>query len=141
MPNLCRIGLVGRPNVGKSSLYNRLLGKRIAVVADQAGTTRDRLESNAQFGGHDCVLFDLAGIETRLAEGELNRAVQEQVSVSVEIHEGCIESLKGAARFRSRLKFNIEEGTHGFLPPARIVRCFLNPNIWLAYWKGNKDRT
>lgn len=83
MPNLCRIGLVGRPNVGKSSLYNRLLGKRIAVVADQAGTTRDRLESNAQFGGHDCVLFDLAGIETRLAEGELNRAVQEQVSVSL----------------------------------------------------------
>ena len=83
MPNLCRIGLVGRPNVGKSSLYNRLLGRRIAVVADEAGTTRDRLETNAQFGGHDCVLFDLAGIETRLAEGELNRAVQEQVSVSL----------------------------------------------------------
>ena len=84
MPNLCRIGLVGRPNVGKSSLYNRMLGKRIAVVADEAGTTRDRLESNAQFGGHDCVLFDLAGIETKLAEGELNRAVQAQVAVSLQ---------------------------------------------------------
>ncbi len=57
------IALVGRPNVGKSTLFNRIVGRRLAVVSDVAGTTRDRLYADGEWGGVTFTLVDTGGIE------------------------------------------------------------------------------
>jgi GTP-binding protein len=55
--------VAGRPNVGKSTLFNRLAGRRIALVADTPGVTRDRKEAEARLRGRDVTLIDTAGLE------------------------------------------------------------------------------
>ena len=57
------VTIVGRPNVGKSTLFNRLAGKRLALVDDQPGLTRDRREAEAQVGSCAVTLMDTAGLE------------------------------------------------------------------------------
>ncbi len=57
------IAIVGRPNVGKSTLFNRLTGRRTALVSDMPGLTRDRREGEADLGGHIVLVVDTAGLE------------------------------------------------------------------------------
>ncbi|MFN7001379.1 MAG: ribosome biogenesis GTPase Der, partial [Elioraea tepidiphila] len=57
------VAIVGRPNVGKSTLFNRLARRRIAIVDDTPGVTRDRKEADAVLGGRDVTLVDTAGLE------------------------------------------------------------------------------
>jgi GTP-binding protein len=57
------IAIIGRPNVGKSTLFNRLTGKRAALVSDVPGLTRDRREGEAELAGHAVTLVDTAGLE------------------------------------------------------------------------------
>jgi GTP-binding protein len=67
------VALVGRPNVGKSTLFNRLVGRRLAVVDDRPGTTRDRLQATAEWGGVQFTVVDTGGIEVlpeRVIRGE-----------------------------------------------------------------------
>lgn len=63
------IAIVGRPNVGKSLLFNRLARQRIAVVEDLAGTTRDRLYADCDIWGHACTLIDTGGFDPLDKEG------------------------------------------------------------------------
>lgn len=63
------VALVGRPNVGKSSLFNRLIGERRSIVEDVPGTTRDRVYGTAEWGGVEFTVVDTAGL---LDEGESN---------------------------------------------------------------------
>ena len=58
------VAIVGRPNVGKSALFNRLVGTRMAIVDDQPGVTRDRLVALAEWRGHTFAIVDTGGIET-----------------------------------------------------------------------------
>ncbi|MCH5376407.1 MAG: tRNA modification GTPase [Planctomycetes bacterium] len=65
---LCRVVLVGCPNVGKSSLMNALVNEQAAIVADTAGTTRDYLTRRASFQGLDCLLVDTAGVQVQTTD-------------------------------------------------------------------------
>ena len=81
------IAIVGRPNVGKSALFNRIVGKRIAIVHDEPGVTRDRITAEAEWKGHAFTLADTGGIG--LAYGEktddvVKRAALDQVQIAIE---------------------------------------------------------
>jgi GTPase len=81
------VAIIGRPNVGKSTLFNRITGKRQAVTADLAGTTRDRLYAKCDWNGHEFILVDTAGIEVGDAKNSvyarLDSDVQEQVLLAI----------------------------------------------------------
>jgi GTP-binding protein len=68
-----KLAIVGRPNVGKSTLFNRLVGKKLALVDDQPGVTRDRREGEAQLGDLTFIIIDTAGLEGGAAETLIGR--------------------------------------------------------------------
>ncbi len=76
------VAIVGRPNVGKSSLFNRIVGWRHAIVSDVAGTTRDRLMADTDWEGRRFILLDTGGLESA-PEGEIRSRVQEQAEMAM----------------------------------------------------------
>ena len=85
VPNL--IAIVGRPNVGKSALFNRIVGRRIAIVHDQPGVTRDRISAEAEWHGRAFTLVDTGGIgllRREKAGDVIIKAAMEQVDLAVE---------------------------------------------------------
>ena len=76
------VAIVGRPNVGKSTLFNRLAGSRNAIVTDIPGTTRDRLLAEVEWGERQFTLVDTGGLEPR-PQDPLREAVKAQVEAAV----------------------------------------------------------
>ena len=74
--------MVGRPNVGKSTLFNRIVGQRVAIVEDRARTTRDRLYDVAEWNGRRFICIDTGGLETRPGD-QIEERVQEQARVAI----------------------------------------------------------
>jgi GTP-binding protein len=76
------VAIVGRPNVGKSTLFNRVLGERTAIVEDRARTTRDRLYGDAEWNGRRFVVVDTGGIELE-TDDPIELRVQEQARLAI----------------------------------------------------------
>lgn len=79
---LLRIAIVGRPNVGKSTLFNRLVGKRLALVDDQPGVTRDRKEAEGTLAGLPLLVIDTAGYEN-VHNGSLESRMRDQTEAAI----------------------------------------------------------
>ncbi len=77
------VAVVGRPNVGKSTFFNRIVGKRIAIVEDTPGVTRDRLYADAQWLTHDFTLIDTGGIEP-VKDDVISRQMREQAQLAID---------------------------------------------------------
>jgi GTP-binding protein len=83
------VAIVGRPNVGKSTLFNRIVGQRLAIVAERSGVTRDRQFAEAEWAGRDFLLVDTGGISD-VPERPLDREVREQVIEAIERAQAII---------------------------------------------------
>ncbi|MGH2507326.1 MAG: ribosome biogenesis GTPase Der, partial [Ktedonobacteraceae bacterium] len=112
-----RIAIVGRPNVGKSSLLNAILGSQRAIVSDVPGTTRDAIDTEVDFGGRKLVLIDTAGIRRRGRVGpgvekysvlRSSRAI-ERADVAVLV----VDASEGLAAQDTHIAGEIQEGTKG----------------------------
>ena len=114
------IAIIGRPNVGKSTLFNRLTGRRTALVSDMPGLTRDRREGTAMLGEHEVNLLDTAGLE-EAAPGTISARMTRQTELG----------LKAAD-----LVLFVIDARDGITPAdaafARIVRAAGRPAILVA---------
>ena len=68
-----RVGIVGRPNVGKSTLFNSIVGKKRALVSNISGVTRDYKEEKVHVNGYNIILIDTAGLSTRVSNNQEKR--------------------------------------------------------------------
>jgi GTPase len=93
MPVSNLIAIVGRPNVGKSALFNRIVKKRIAIVHDQPGVTRDRVSVEAEWNGKSFSLVDTGGIgllRREKSDDVIVKAALEQVEIAIEAANAII---------------------------------------------------
>ena len=77
------VAIVGRPNVGKSSLFNAILGRRAAIVAEAPGTTRDRVTATVEYAGRQLLLVDTGGLVSQ-PETEIEAHIASQVEIAVD---------------------------------------------------------
>lgn len=83
------VAIIGRPNVGKSTLFNRLVGKKLAIVDDQPGVTRDRRYAPGSLGGLEFTLIDTAGME-RAADDALETRMLAQTKAAIKEADLCL---------------------------------------------------
>ena len=116
------VAILGRPNVGKSALFNRLVGRRLAIVDDVAGVTRDRLYARAEWQGRTFSFVDTGGIDADVAEHD---AIWASTRAQAEI----------AAKEADLIVF-VVDGASGLNPldeeVAAIIRKMRRPVVFVA---------
>ena len=129
------LAIVGRPNVGKSALVNRILGRREAVVEDKPGITRDRVSYKAEWNDRDITLVDTGGWEID-AKG-LDLSVAEQAEVAVELSDAVlfvVDAMVGPTASDERVVSMLRaSGKPVFLVANKIDDAHLEPeaaSLW-----------
>ncbi len=123
MSKLPSVAIVGRPNVGKSTLFNRMLGKRVAVADEIAGVTRDRKEELCEWRGRVFRLVDTGGWETGAGD-DLAESVARQAEVAVETSEVVllvVDAASGLLPQDRELARRVRKKTGGGSAPRVIV--------------------
>ncbi|CAG9467784.1 unnamed protein product [Pedinophyceae sp. YPF-701] len=111
---LPKVAIIGRPNVGKSALFNRIVGGQVAIVYDYPGVTRDRLYTRAFWGARDFVVVDTGGLENerdKLPQSLLNH--MEQVEVTKDRIPDAIERQAAAAVCEADVLVFVVDGQQG----------------------------
>src|SRR6201992_1535715 len=90
------IAIIGRPNVGKSTLFNRLVGQKLALVDDEPGVTRDRREGEARLGDLEFTIIDTAGLDEG-AKGSLTARLQEQTEPAISVADALMSFIAARA--------------------------------------------
>ncbi len=94
MNNKPLVAVVGRPNVGKSTLFNRLVGERISIVENTPGVTRDRIYADVEWCGKAFTLIDTGGLELK-SEDEMWSHIRSQVEIAVEAADAVVYVVDG----------------------------------------------
>lgn len=90
------VAIIGRPNVGKSTLFNRIVGRRISIVKDFEGVTRDRLYCDAIWSGYNFTLIDTGGLDIK-NQDNMWKHIKAQAEIAVEIADCIIFVVDGKA--------------------------------------------
>ena len=80
------VAIVGRPNVGKSAFFNRIVGRRISIVHEQVGVTRDRVSAEAEHNGHRFELIDTGGLghfDKQVADDDITASTEAQAEIAI----------------------------------------------------------
>jgi len=110
MSSVPTVAIIGRVNVGKSTLFNRLAGGRIAIVDDQPGVTRDRKMTWANWSGHDFLVIDTGGLEPG-SEDAFQESIKKQINLAILEADAAILVVDGVS------------GVHPFdIEAAELVR-------------------
>lgn len=127
------LAIVGRPNVGKSTLFNRLVRQRLAIVSEMPGTTRDRLYADADFGGREFTVVDTGGI---VGEGEVQDENAAVISRLVRAQAELAIAEADAVLFLVDVESGVLPGDFDI---AQILRRSSKP-IYLAVNKADNDK-
>ena len=120
--NSFKIAIVGRPNVGKSSLFNRIAGSRKAIVESSSGTTRDRLHAQIKWKGKSFTIIDTAGFEAA-APGDMAELVLKQIRIGVA---------------EADIILFVTDGATGIVPQDRELSAMLRRSSKKVYLVVNK---
>lgn len=90
-----KIAIIGRPNVGKSTFFNKLVGKAFAIVDDISGVTRDRKEAPAKLGPLEFMAIDTAGLENEISDKSLEKRMVEQTEAAIADADLCLFVVDG----------------------------------------------
>ncbi len=127
------IAIVGRPNVGKSTLFNRLVGKRKAIVGDRPGVTVDRLETECQLDEQSVILVDTGGIGES-QHGEMQAAIDDQVEAALDVADMVMFVVDGQSGV-TPVDFNISDKLRrGKIPITLVVNKAENPNVAMDFF-------
>lgn len=145
------IAIIGRPNVGKSTLFNRLVGQKLALVDDEPGVTRDRREGEGRLGDLEFTIIDTAGLDEG-AKGSLTARMQEQTETAIGLADalmfvfdariGLTPNDRAFADFARRankpvvLVANKSEGKHGELGAMESYALGLGDPIQISAEHG-----
>lgn len=121
------VAIVGRANVGKSTLFNKLCGKRISIVDDVAGVTRDRIYADAEWCGKEFSLVDTGGLEEK-SDDAFQPEIKEQVNLALDTADVIIFLVDG--------KVGV---TNGDMAVARLIRKTKTPVVLVANKLDNFD--
>ena len=139
------VALVGRPNVGKSTLFNRIVGQRRAIVEDIPGTTRDRLYGNTEWNGVFFAVVDTGGLE--IIESQKKRRAQEQPDPLSTASVGFIEEIREQAEMaiaEAELIILLVDVLDGLTPAdvdvADVLRRTEKPVLVAANKADNEER-
>ena len=116
-----RIAIIGRPNVGKSTLFNKLIGKSFAITDDTPGVTRDRKEAHGKLGPLEFIAIDTAGLEHQITNESLEKRMVEQTHYAVEDADLCLFVVDG--------KLGLNNDDYHF---AEWLRKIKKPTILIA---------
>ena len=136
------VAIVGRPNVGKSTFFNKITGKRISIVEDTPGVTRDRITADAEWLGREFTLIDTGGIDPK-SDDELLSQMREQAETAIELadvicfftdaREGLTEDDKDVANLLRKTKKPV------LLVINKVDYLGLNENLYEFYELGLGD--
>lgn len=138
------VAIVGRPNVGKSTLFNRMTGLRRAIVEDLPGTTRDRLYGDVEWAGRTFTLIDTGGLELRPSDAIMT-GVAAQVRVAIEEADVILlatDSIDGVTAADHEIADQLRRGIagEGAAVPAKVKKRGVRPIIVVAGKADNEAR-
>jgi GTP-binding protein len=131
------VAVVGRPNVGKSTFFNRVLGKRVAIVDDRPGVTRDRNFAKAEWAGQRFILVDTGGI-LEASDEPMDRLVREQALRAVDEADVLlliVDSKAGVHPLDGRLADLLRKAEKPVLVVANKVDNLPNDPSYHAFWE------